>query len=87
MNEKYTTEVYRGIVIDVFMNPSGHFFTQLSGKSCFNFESDARNAAKGKIDEILKWHYAGKDHTWIMNKYNVSKAQIMDMVEKAGKGL
>lgn len=36
--------------------------------------------------EILKWHWAGKPHSWIMEKYNVSREYIHDLILKTSKG-
>ncbi|MEM4271386.1 MAG: hypothetical protein QXO70_04830 [Candidatus Pacearchaeota archaeon] len=36
--------------------------------------------------EILKWHYAGKPHSWIAEKYGVPKRYIEKLVLEYGKG-
>lgn len=35
---------------------------------------------KQKKDEILKWHWAGKNWGWISCKYEVTKAEIEKIV-------
>jgi DNA-binding CsgD family transcriptional regulator len=38
-----------------------------------------------KEKEILKWHYAGKKHSWIADKFGVSKKDIEELILKVGK--
>ena len=39
-----------------------------------------------KEAEILKWHHAGKNHTWISDKFNISIPEIRTLILKTAKG-
>lgn len=36
--------------------------------------------------EILKEHWAGKRHTFICRKHNITKPQLYDLIEKTANG-
>jgi len=35
--------------------------------------------------EILKWHYAGKKHSWITGKFGVTKKDIEELILNANR--
>ncbi len=90
-----TFPCHRFILVDIIKaingvdptNPNYHRYRRLFGRKIPLQQVQEELPVISERDyEILKWHCAGKKHTWIAKKFKVSLSYIRELLMKTGKG-